>query len=196
MRNRGAARVSNHINRHPAVNIHHATRMAKRQGTPLNWAVTINFGVAGIDPAVASQLFQRLLAQRFAPWLRRSASNDNNLPPTYVWTLEAPNGPVNGHWLLHLPDRLFGQFERRLSRWFEGLSGQPIPPRALHFQPIYNPTGMRWYALKGINPVWAKHLGVMHVPQGTITGKRSGSSRNLGPLARARAGYRPKRHQF
>lgn len=55
--NGGASRVTHHINRHPAVNIHHATRYSERIGLPLNLFVTINFTCAGCraDRVVTSQ---------------------------------------------------------------------------------------------------------------------------------------------
>ena len=196
MWNSGNSRVSVHINRDPAVNFHHATRVAALQGEPLNWMVSINFSLLSVKPQDASGLLQKLIGQRFAPWLRRTASNDNQIRPTYVWSIEAPNGSLNGHWLVHLPKRLSASFGARLESWAEGLTGLPPQPHAIHIQPIYNLIGARRYALKGINPVWAKHLGIAHVPQGLVIGKRSGFSRNLGPTARKRSGYKPRRHQY
>jgi len=188
MQNNGVDRVSAHINRYPAVNLHHATRVAAIQGEPLNLMVSINFDLLGVRPSEASRLLQKLISQRFAPWLRRTAANDNQIRPTYVWSLEAPDGTLNGHWLLHLPKSLSSAFAARLALWAEGLTGRAPEPHAFHVQPIYNLIGARRYALKGINPVWAKHLGVSHVPQGIVIGKRSGFSRNLGPTARKLAG--------
>jgi len=194
MQNTGATRRSRHINRYPAVNIHHARRQAERTGVPLNWMVTINFGVAAVAPEDASSLLQKLIARRFAPWLRRSADNDNGLKPTYVWSLEAPHGSVSAHVLLHLPPRVIRKFRSRLLDWLEGLAGTAIPARAVDVRPIYNRVGVTRYILKGINPAWGNHLAVDPVDQGEIVGKRSGFSRNLGPAARQRSGYKPKRH--
>lgn len=196
MRNLGQARVSTAIGRHPAVNIHHATRIAAKLGTPLNWMVTINFDEASIASRDASLSLQKLIAQRFAPWLRRTASNDNHAPPTYVWALEAPGRTVSAHWLVHIPAGMDRAFQTRMVKWLEGLSGGSMWPRALHFQPITDLINARRYVLKGVNPIWASHLGVRPKPQGAIQGKRSGFSKNLGPTARKRAGYRPMPHRF
>jgi hypothetical protein len=194
VRNEGASRRSSHINRRPAVNIHHARRQAERSAVPFNWMVTINFGMSGVPPAGASRVLQKLLAQRFAPWLRRTAVNDNKLKPTYVWSLEAPHGTVSAHILMHLPPKVARAFQARLSAWLEGLAGTSVPPHAVDIRPIYNRIGVTRYILKGIKPAWAAHLAIEPVDQGEIIGKRSGFSRNLGPTARGRSGYKPQRH--
>ena len=196
MRNDGASRKSQHINRYPAVNIHHARRYAARLGNPLNWMVTINFGLSGVDPSAASHTLQKLLAQRLAPWLRRSAVNDNGLRPTYVWSLEAPHGSVSAHLLVHLPQSLAHGFSKRLIGWMEGLAGSAVSSRAIDVRPITKVVGATRYMLKGINPSWAPHLEVIPVAQGEIVGKRSGFSRSLGPAARRRGGYKPRHHLF
>lgn len=195
MKNEGARRRSRHINRHPAVNIHHARRYSEREGIPFNLAVTINFGIAGVPPEEASRLLQKLLAQRFAPWLRRSPANDNNLSPTYAWSLEAPYGTVSAHLMIHLPPQLINSFQRRLRAWLVGLLGSAVPSRAIDMRPVYNRIGFTRYILKGIAPEWAGHLAVDPLPQGEIIGKRTGFSRNLGPTARRRKGYKPQRHR-
>jgi hypothetical protein len=194
VRNTGARRRSQHINRYPAVNIHHARRFASGTGLPFNWMVTINFGLTGVEPEQASATLQKLLAQRFAPWLRRAANNDNQVRPTYVWALEAPHGVPSAHLLLHLPPELSGRFSDRLVEWIEGLAGSVVPRRAVDVRQIRTLVGATRYILKGIHQMWGPHLGVQPSAQGEIVGKRSGFSRNLGPTARRRAGYKPKRH--
>jgi hypothetical protein len=187
-----AQRVTRYINRHPAVNIHHATRYSERIGLPLNLFVTINFTCAGCGEDRASELLRKMIGQRFAPWLRRSAGVE--VAPTYVWTMEAAGGQMAAHILIHMPPKLASTFEEMLRRWLGGLLGADrLDPAVICIRPIYNLIGARRYALKGVNPVWAAHLGVSPVDQGVVIGKRSGFSRNLGPKARKRNGYRPKR---
>jgi hypothetical protein len=178
------------------VNIHHARRYASSKGVPFNWMVTINFGLSGLTPERASSMLQKLLAQRFAPWLRRSANNDNELKPTYIWALEAPLGAVSAHLLVHLPPPLSKGFSGRLIRWLEGLVGSGVPSRAVDVRPIRTLVGATRYMLKGINATWASHLEIQPIPQGEVVGKRWGFSRNLGPTARRRGGYKPRRHQI
>lgn len=193
IRNGGSERTSCHIKRRPAVNIHHATRYAQRLGLPLNRAVTINFDLTECNPARASHAFRKLLTQRFAPWLRRSRDVRKHVPPTYVWTLECPRGHTGVHWLVHVPRRMYGAFNQRLTEWLTSLLGAPPEPGAIKIQRIRNMIGLRHYVLKGTEPIWAAHLGVRHVDQGMTVGKRSGFSRNLGPAARKRGGYKPRR---
>ena len=64
MRNKGALRRSTHINRYPAVNIHHARRYASAKGEPFNWMVTINFGFSGVASERASAASRRSAPQR------------------------------------------------------------------------------------------------------------------------------------
>jgi hypothetical protein len=194
--NISSTRATSFIRRYPAVNIHHATRYAERIGLPLNRFITINFDLTECLPRGASHAFRKLLTQRFAPWLRRSAGIKEQIPPTYVWTIEAAGGQTALHWLVHLPQQIHSAFDRRLSDWLATLTGASIEAGAIKIKPIHNIVGLRRYVLKGTEPVWAKHLGVRPVSQGVVIGKRSGFSRNLGPAARQRGGYRPRRAPF
>ena len=194
--NGGSDRVTHFIRRYPAVNIHHATRYAERIGLPLNRFVTINFGLTACVPERVSSAFRKLLTERFAPWLRRSAGLKDALPPTYVWTIEAAGGQIALHWLVHVPQQIRSAFDRRLNGWVATLTGRPAEAGAINIKPIHNIVGLKRYVLKGTDPGWAKHLGVRAVPQGIVVGKRSGFSRNLGPAARKRGGYRPRNAGF
>ena len=185
-------RPTRHINRVPAVNIHHATRFAERRNLPLNTFVTVNFTELGMDTN-ASGVLRKMLSQRFAPWLRRSAPVNNRPEPTYVWTLENTAATVAAHWLVHIPKGASKAFRAKLTDWLEGLAGVRPQSRAIRIKPVYNLVGAKRYVLKGVNPVWAAHLGVRPSDQGVINGKRSGFSRNLGPTARRAGGYAPRR---
>jgi hypothetical protein len=193
--NGGTYRVTHHINRRPAVNLHHATRMSLRIGFPLNRMVTINFTKTACKQDRAGHHFRKLLTQRFAPWLRRTASKKSVVPPTYVWTIEAAGKQIAAHWLVHVPTGLSRSFERKLTDWLASVFGEP-EGQAIDVRPIVNLVGAKRYILKGIDPVWADHLKVVAVDQGKVIGKRSGFSKNLGPAARKRAGYRPMRAPF
>lgn len=191
--NGGPDRISHFIKRRPAVNVHHAIRFSQRLGLPLNRFVTINFAHTSCPSARASHAFRKLLTQRFAPWLRRSGEVKRSLPPTYVWVLECGGGQTGVHWLLHIPRGLYRVFEQKLHEWLTSLLDEPPESGAIKVQPIHNLTGLKWYLLKGVDPAWAKHLGVRPIDQGRTVGKRSGFSKNLGPEARKRGGYKPRR---
>ncbi|RZK36886.1 MAG: hypothetical protein EOO61_09750 [Hymenobacter sp.] len=60
---------------------------------------------------------------------------------------------------------------------------------------IYNIVGAKRYVLKGMDPDFARMWQIRPSPQGMIIGKRSGFSRNLGPVARKEQAYRPLRRQ-
>jgi hypothetical protein len=188
-------RSSGHINRVPAVNIHHATRFAQSAGLPLNTMVTVNITELGADTA-AGRLFRKMLSQRFAPWLRRSSALRGQPAPTYVWALENTAATTAVHWLVHIPKGAMRTFSAKLAAWFEGLSGNSPSARSIQVKRVYNLIGARRYLLKGVNPAWASHLGVRPSDQGIVNGKRSGFSRNLGPTARKAGGYSPRRYGF
>lgn len=196
MRNYGTFRVTRHINRQPAVNLHHATRYCEMIGLPLNRMVTVNFALTGCNDNHESLTFRKMLTQRFAPWLRRSAPNALGVAPTYVWTMEAGGRQLAVHWLVHVPKGCARGFEQKIVDWVASLTGGSPDAGAIKVQPIYSLIGLRRYILKGIHPAWASHLGVRHEDQGIVIGKRSGFSRNLGPCARKRGGYRPRRRPF
>lgn len=196
LQNAGAVRTSAAIKRRPAVNLHHAQRYAEMLGVPMRLFVTINFTLLGIPPAEAVLLFRFILCQRFAPWLRRTCLNKTGLAPTYIWVAEAAGGHLAVHWLLHLPPQLLLQFRGKLSAWLTGAGTTDLHSRALNIKRVTNVVGLRRYMLKGTEPLWAKHLGVRHQPQGIVIGKRSGFSKNLGPTARQGGGYQPRRVPF
>jgi hypothetical protein len=162
-------------------------------GLPLNRFVTVNFNLAGCAGDRASHTFRKLLAERFAPWLRRAARNVRGIPPTYIWAMEAAGNQSAAHWLVHVPKGLHRAFEAKISDWLTSLMGNQPEVAAVKVQPIHNLIGARRYALKGVDPAWGPHLGVRPSDQGVVIGKRSGFSRNLGPAARSRSGYKPRR---
>ena len=191
--NGGTNRVTRHINRRPAVNAHHASRFSEAIGLPLNRFVTVNFTCTACAPNETSHTFRKLLAERFAPWLRRTARNRVGVPPTYIWTIEAGGNQSAAHWLVHVPRGLQRAFEAKLGEWLTSLLGSDPDFGAVQVKPIHNLIGARRYALKGVDPAWGPHLGIRPSDQGVVIGKRSGFSRNLGPAARTRGGYRPRR---
>ena len=129
------------INRKPAANLHHATRYAERINLPLNMFVTINFSQIGIDPESSSEVFQKVVGQRFAPWLRRTADNAQSVPPTYVWTLEAANENQAVHWVVHIPNKIERHFRQALHRWVAELARGAPSPQALKIISVYNIKG-------------------------------------------------------
>jgi hypothetical protein len=177
-----STRLSRHINRKPAANIYHAARIAEVLGTPLDHFVTINFTKTSCIPGKASGTWQRLLARHFAPWLRRPPKNTRctATEPAYVWVLENAGG-LALHWLLHIPAQRSHDLETKLPDWLSTVGATPLEQGAIDIRPVGKPRGAVAYMLKGTNPVYSAGLGVRHIPQGEIVGKRSGFSKSLGP---------------
>ena len=136
--NGGADRITRHIHRRPAVNLHHATRYCEVIGLPLNRLVTVNFNLTDCNDNQESRAFRKMLSERFAPWLRRTARNIQGIAPTYVWTMEAGGRQIAAHWLVHVPKDCARSFDRKVSEWFASLTGGPPDARAIQVQPIYN----------------------------------------------------------
>jgi hypothetical protein len=98
-----------------------------------------------------------------------------------------PGDPHNVHvnWVVHLPVERAHDFEHQIWEWVEartgGINGAA---ETIHIQPIT--TSLGGYLIKGAQ---AKALtlygrGQEPKPQGLIIGRRSATSRNLGPTAR------------
>ena len=191
--NKGSKRESEHINYRPAVNLHHATRFSEAINLPLNEFATINYSHTACSLDDASERFRKMIKERFARWLKRMAKRGRIIPPTYVWTFENRGGETAVHWLIHIPEDLKNEFRRLLPRWIEETAGPDRTGTAIKCKPIFNLIGLRLYILKGVKKGDAASLGVTHVPQGKIIGKRSGFSRNLGPAVWRPSEYKPMR---
>lgn len=191
----GSKRVTVQIGRKPAANIHHATRLADRIGCPLNQFVTINFSKTTCLSEDATGAFRNLLSDWFARWLRRHPRNRKDHRPTYVYTFEAAGGQIAVHWLVYIPRGLIREFWRLLPEWVTVTAGTITSPTAIKHRRIYRVVGAKRYILKGMDPHFARLWKIRPSPQGSIVGRRSGFSRNLGPAARRAAGYRPQRYQ-
>lgn len=187
-------RSSKFIARQPAANIHHATRFAVTVRKPLNTLVTINFSELGVIPKDISRLFQIMIRHRFAPWLRRTAPNGSAIEPTYVWVVENRGGAAI-HWAVYIPPEAKIAFQAKVvEHWATEIAEKrATSPQAVDIRTIYNIVGLKRYMLKGTQPDYAQLIGIRPSDQGEVIGKRSGFSKNLGPAARKRAGYKPRR---
>jgi hypothetical protein len=181
-------RLTSHINRKPASNVHHAARIADHIGLSLNRLVTLNFELTECVGDDASRRFARLRTNYFGKWATRPprGSHAPGTPPTFVWSLERGGGHLAAHWLVHVPPGRFREFEARLPSWLIAVAGELLSPRAIHVRPAPTPRSASKYLLKGIDPAYAAFYGINHVPQGIVAGRRSGMSRNLGPTVKRR----------
>ncbi len=162
-------------------------------GVPLNRHATISFSQAEIRPEDASKALQKLIAQRFSPWLRRHKKNRSAIQPTYVWVIEAANDILAAHLAVHIPSGLRREFENKLVTWVRQQSPANDIGSSVKTTRIYNITGLKRYLLKGADAHWARLCKINPIPQGEVMGQRAGHSRNLGPVARREQGYRSRR---
>jgi hypothetical protein len=128
--------------------------MAEAIGLPLTVSVTINFSVAGVHPAEAVQLFQKLRLLRFGKWAQRPAHGGGPaFKPTYAYVFENRRGDVaireigpgfdhnvHVHWSVHIPPRRLHAFKAMLSQWMDSLTDTLCPSNTLHFAPRHQRT--------------------------------------------------------
>ncbi|WP_129586393.1 hypothetical protein [Sphingomonas montana] len=215
MNERARRRSTSCISRGSAAKLHHAWRfidevnggtqsgqaLAKASqmlGMSLNVFITINYG----NTTSKVDRFDELRRDRIAPWLRKcSIKLRRQIAPTYVWVRENVAGS-HVHCAIHIPVELMVEFLHLLPRWISSLENRvegekcrsssfaPASLAVVQTKPVTKSVGLRRYFLKGIDPNWQKQYGVQAISQGIVDKRRSGYSRNLGPTARKRAGYR------
>jgi hypothetical protein len=168
----GGQRASQHIHRKVTQNILDAFEFARDQACPFNRYVVINLR----DTANASMATRfRAIRHKYRDWLSYKAKRAlMPLIPMYVHTFENPNG---GHphvnWVLHVPDALIPEFERKLDKWIAKVQATEGRPFDRHVQAIDERYKyLAKYILKGTDPVFIEHffLKQVHCPQGTIWG--------------------------
>ena len=118
--------------------------------------------------------------QRLSKWAIR-----HGFSLTMIWIREVGKyGGVHTHVLIHMPPRFMqdGTFKLALERFFEP-DGGPLHDKAIVIRPAYRPLGKLLYNLKGVDPKHASKFRIRPEYQGELTGKRAGSTQNLG-LAR------------
>lgn len=192
----GARRRSHYINRKPASNFWHAFNHATNTGRSFNLHVTLNFAHTDCPADRMTEGFCRLLDEKFGPWWRRPSRHLRLGPqgsPVYAWVAENVSDQPNMHWAVFIPPERRVDFQMRLPKWLETITGGQIGVAAIKVEAIYNPPGLRRYMLKGCDDVFARLAKIAQKPQGLVIGKRSGVSRSLQRTARERASYRPGR---
>lgn len=172
----------------------HAVRFANDNGQPLNFHVSINFGLLGIDPDTAGKLFREIWA-RFSRWYayQRGKGRAFGSFDAYAVHEHPEGGARNVHWIMRVPDGARVEVERVICKRIEKLTGLDCLGRAIHFQDVPAAGSLAKYTLKGIHPAYAAHFHMNAVPQGTIAGRRITISRSIGFAARQRAGWKRRK---
>ncbi|MDA5192667.1 hypothetical protein [Govanella unica] len=189
-------RRSSSIDYAQAVNILEAACHADAIGLPLNRFTTIHWEAGGVteDFQGATGAFLK----RAKDWLRL-----RGVEMAYVWVRE--DGPAAGehvHILLHLPPRLVRDFSYRQRGWLKAcgatfrkgvIFSRPVGTSLSHAfvrirygQNYYDHlTQVVDYMLKGADQVTRAHLGLSKATQtGSLQGKRTATSQNIGRAAR------------
>ncbi len=182
----GGPRKSSFLPHRSAAHFQRAISFASEIDRPLTVSVDLNYGLIGGHEEDMTTAFRRLLKSRFVKWHNRHPRNVARLPAAYAWVAEGLPNKHGIHWLLALPPGTRDEFEARLPVWLERTAGPIITPDAIFVQGAWNARRKGDYMLKGLAPAHAARLGVDHVAQGIVYGKRCGYSENLGPTAIAR----------
>lgn len=190
------ARLSRHITQAQARNLFEAIEFAYGLGLPLNRLTTILWQEADVVGRI--QDAQARLLERMRKWMQYRGAQ-----PAFVWVVE--NGREMGlhtHILLHVPSEHLAAWKRMLPVWVDG----DVQRKTIHVKTIPYPKGpkaglnsvkgVRKYLAKGISSQSAANFGIVPQEQGSVVGKRVGTSQNLGPAARSAFAQRVRSHQI
>lgn len=178
-----ASRTSDGLTLAQAEKLTKAAYTASAIGRPLNRHICVHWEAAGLsdrEAMAATTAFLKYLRE----WLRGQTA--------YLWTRE--NGDGKGshvHILAHIPDtrKMSGALSRR---WVQRCTIRTYCAGAIFSRKIagagqtggtlyaQNLSKVVAYVLKGTEPDAAAALGIEHEHGGTVIGKRSGTSRNIG----------------
>lgn len=195
-------RRSTGINIKPASNLHHAPRIAAAIGCPLGHFLTLNLQQMGVSPFNASSTMSELM-QRYQKWVTRPrlSARWKATPAFYAWVLENDEVVgVHAHCMLHLPSGSEAEYIDKVISWLVRLTGTEPPLNAIHMEASPNPENRSYYLIKGGHPAVTAFFNRVHVPQGEIIGKRTGTSMNIGRTAkenlRREGRYRKAQRRF
>lgn len=190
-RNR-ADRASDALTSAQVRNLLEAAAHAQRIGLPFTRMFTVHWQAAGVPLAAmprATGHFLDLLTKAIQRHGSRTA-----------WLFVHESGAGKGahcHLFAHIPDALAPLVARRQRSWIKRITAQAYRPRAIKSRPIIgasagdaalyatNLAAAVEYLLKGADPVTAARYGLTRLEAGgRISGKRCGTSQNIGPKAR------------
>jgi hypothetical protein len=118
---------------------------ARRLGLSLNVFVSFRpIAGDGLAPVERCKLFARV-RNKLGVYARL-----RRFPPTFVWAREihCDHTGEHLHVLMHVPDRLFGDFQQRLAKWFPGLG--EMDARAANYRVTLTDSGKRKSAISYI----------------------------------------------
>lgn len=159
----------------------------------MNVMVTISFISLGVKDDDAGPIFKRL-TDSIGRWWRYQRSNKARDigPPTAIHAHANPNGSRHVHWLMHLPDKIRSDFEGAITKRLRKLTLLDDLGDALHIQPVETPGSAAKYILRGIDPAYGAYLHILPEPEGTVSCRRTGTTRAIGRAARRHSGWKRK----
>ena len=178
-----ARRATATISLKAAENLIMAAGVADQMDLPLNRFVTVDWESA--ECVGRMQDIQGLFLERMSKWLKY-----RNVIPAYLWVIE--DGRVKGlhsHILVHVPSEDLSDFKRKVPAWVDGdidkstINIQRTPYRDSPSR-LNGIKGRLRYILKGGDADVSVLLNVNQKHQGTVIGKRCGTSQNIGVKAR------------
>lgn len=189
--------LSTHIGLKASRTLYYAIgELAGSLGMPLNQYVTLNFALTDIPADKAVDAF-RALRNLFIKWARRPRMGAGPaFTPTFAYAFEnardkkpvmslGADHNLHVHWLVHVPPQRQTEFGMVLYEWLDSLCTRPSAKGAIDLAPtVLQTKSLRGYLLKGSAPEWCEHFGASPSEQGLVLGRRTGTSRNLGPAAR------------
>ena len=191
---------STHIGFKASQTLYYARQHSERIGLPLTHYCVINFSNTRLDPRSAVDCFAKIRRDNFSKFATpRSKRGGPAFVPTYAYTFENERDGVafmtmeagdehNVHvnWLLHLPASRVQAFEHQVWEWVEKRTGGITGGASTIFIAPITTATVSNYITKGAQQVALDRYGgdQKHEPQGLIVGRRSSTSRNLGPTAR------------
>ncbi|QDG74392.1 hypothetical protein [Labrenzia sp. PHM005] len=186
-----------HIGRRAAANVFHAFDFAKNTGHPMNTYTVLH--LRDQDSASVTTQFTKI-RRKFRNWYSYHQKKNNcaMLPPIYTYTFEAPTGAVHVNWVLHIPDAMLAEFQKKLPKWVEKVTGD-LQPYDIKTERITPGTDKRVanYCNKGVDPLYAEHFNLNQIsaPQGRIYGRRVTVSTAISKASREAVGFKAKYHR-
>lgn len=173
------------IKRKAAASLLHSVRTAEAIGRPFNTFVTVSLWHLGLGPEDASRFFSDVRERHFQRWssyVPRGGTTPRNGPPTYAWVIEAPRELAHVHWMLHVQSGQERAFAAILERWIaRRMKISAVPEGVIEIARIGNAEGLKLYFAKGLDPHLARLWRIRPVDSGLVHGRRTGTSRNIGP---------------
>jgi hypothetical protein len=172
-----------------------ASIFAWTSGQPLTRFLTVNLKRAEIRPQQFISAYTKLAGDWIATKNARRA---------YVGVIEKPSpGPLNVHFLFHVPEPLMEGFIHKQAGWARQ-TGIRVIKGTIHSRALGTKAGRAEsfgeylmnaertisYMLKGADPSVCQLLRIDHVHQGVVSGKRITIAESIGAKARMAASHR------